>query len=1024
MRCLYCGREIGAFKLRRDGEFCSKDHRKNYGDRLNKVLHQISSPEPPPAGVAAFVVSWPRQNGSSLPTLHRWDSGNHRLHLREMSLTMVVDVEETTEQIPPLCRCWMPGSPAEPVMSFVRASAAPEALGPLALRIPAFSLGAQVAVQVPAPRMQWLTSPPAEPAERFIIVSYAAAIPCAAQPPAFTLQPCSEVRVPPPSVAWMPGHPAEPAERMLVSTVSAVFASVPATVRLRALDLAAEDEVLLEPEEPLVVPAACEAWMPGLAAEPVAAMVWPATGEAFFTDISHLLRSSVPYTLPALPKLQGPAACTASMAVPKAEPVDILICQSAAGNIIASNPETVPELALAPVLASTAADATFAEPPLCESWMRAPEPEPVFSFVQSSTAAESFAGIALRPAVLTLAIAEPYVPSVEACKPVPAAESVMAGVWPHVADAPLTLVRATAELRLPDMAALSLFSEKPGAKTRPEVAEPAAGATPEPVESWVAAAVYTMPASAAHAAHRVPERAAPALVASNALPMMAGPVPGAPPVGVESMLVSVAATALKPLVAAVEMPAFAVSASLERAQPKFEQPGLAASPSIPKRANNVVVLRPISTISLAQPQHQSGGVHTNVPQPGFIPVEYHAQRMRGEPACALPWQAPNLKPVPPRFAVRPLFERLEEELAAQKPARKEPAFAEVFAMPEAKKHSANRLGFARKAIAAGLVIGGMWLGTSMVRLARQPVVARQTDFGAAASPVAGPSLSAAAGQVSTAPAQSEAKGPMAWVRKSIVNRATYQAGDNFKDGMQAWGAASQTYAPGWQKNRDGYVHMGELALFNPSLKLADYRFEFFGQVEKLGMGWVVRAKDPQNYYAVKVKVLEAGLRPIIAVVHYPVLGGKAGRQVETPLNVMVHNNEPFQVAVNVKGNRFSASIEGEEVDSWSDDRLPSGGVGFFADAGESARLYWMKVTTNDDWLGHVCTMLAGDSSARVTSEVWGAGFGDKQPGGIPRPEGPGSAGNVTLAAAGLGLPGLKARGSRNSKYGRNQTWNS
>jgi hypothetical protein len=413
-----------------------------------------------------------------------------------------------------------------------------------------------------------------------------------------------------------------------------------------------------------------------------------------------------------------------------------------------------------------------------------------------------------------------------------------------------------------------------------------------------------------------------------------------------------------------------------------------------------------------------------MPQPGFIPVEYHAQRMRGEPACQLPWQVPNLKPVAPRFAVRPILDRLEEELAAQKPARKEPAFAEVFAMPEAKKRSSNKLGFAGKAIAAGLVIGGMWLGTSVVRLARQPVLARQTDFSVGASPVAGPSLSAGVRQSSSVPGQTEAKGPVAWVRKSIVNRATYQAGDNFKDGMQAWGAAPKTYAAGWQKNRDGYVRPGDLALFSPSLKLADYRFEFFGQVEKNGLGWAVRAKDPQNYYAVKVKVLEAGLRPIIAVIHYPVVGGKAGRRVETPLNVMVHNNEPFQVAVNVKGNRFSASIEGEEVDSWSDDRLPSGGVGFFAEAGDAARLYWMKVTANDDWLGHICNRLAGDSGSRVTSEVWGTGFGNTQPGGIPQPEGPGSAGNVTLAAAGLGLPGLKARRSRDSKYRRYQTWSS
>jgi hypothetical protein len=36
-----------------------------------------------------------------------------------------------------------------------------------------------------------------------------------------------------------------------------------------------------------------------------------------------------------------------------------------------------------------------------------------------------------------------------------------------------------------------------------------------------------------------------------------------------------------------------------------------------------------------------------------------------------------------------------------------------------------------------------------------------------------------------------------------------------------------------------------------------------------------------------------------------------------------------------------------------------GGVGFFADAGEQARLYWIKVSKNEDWLGRVCAFLSG-----------------------------------------------------------------
>ena len=42
-----------------------------------------------------------------------------------------------------------------------------------------------------------------------------------------------------------------------------------------------------------------------------------------------------------------------------------------------------------------------------------------------------------------------------------------------------------------------------------------------------------------------------------------------------------------------------------------------------------------------------------------------------------------------------------------------------------------------------------------------------------------------------------------------------------------------------------------------------------------------------------------------------------------------------------------------------DDRLRAGGVGFFSEAGEHARLYWVKVSNNTDWLGRLCGMLSG-----------------------------------------------------------------
>src|ERR1035437_5950094 len=212
------------------------------------------------------------------------------------------------------------------------------------------------------------------------------------------------------------------------------------------------------------------------------------------------------------------------------------------------------------------------------------------------------------------------------------------------------------------------------------------------------------------------------------------------------------------------------------------------------------------------------------------------------------------------------------------------------------------------------------------------------------------------------PAQPAPKGPVAWVRQTIANRASLRIAEDFR-GMENWDSAAKARPAGWSRHPEGYVNPGALALFPPSLNFTDYRMEFFGQIETKSIGWTVRATDTMNYHAMKLTVMEAGMRPFVALVHYNVVGGKSGHRTQTPLNVMVHNHTPMQFAVDVRGNRVITSIDGEEVDSFVDNSLVAGGVGFFSEAGERARLYWMRVSRNDDWLGHVCAMLADGAGA-------------------------------------------------------------
>ena len=206
------------------------------------------------------------------------------------------------------------------------------------------------------------------------------------------------------------------------------------------------------------------------------------------------------------------------------------------------------------------------------------------------------------------------------------------------------------------------------------------------------------------------------------------------------------------------------------------------------------------------------------------------------------------------------------------------------------------------------------------------------------------------------------------IRQWMSQRATRDFADDFRSGLNQWKGAQAKWPKSWSYSKDGFMHPGQLALYRPSGALEDYRFEFMAQIESRSVDWVVRAHDADNYYALKFTVLQPGPRPVMAMVRYPVIDGNKGARVETPLRMMIHANTPYRVTVDVKGNRYRAYVEGQEADFWTDDRLKTGGVGFFSEAGERARVYWVKLESHGDLLGRICGLLSGKSSEGATNK--------------------------------------------------------
>jgi hypothetical protein len=640
-------------------------------------------------------------------------------------------------------------------------------------------------------------------------------------------------------------------------------------------------------------------------------------------------------------------------------------------------------------------------PAMCERWMPAPGADPVFSYVQSSTVPALTPQLSVTLPAFALSLADTHVPSVSRSKTVPTAEAVMAAILPSAANAPVVPIRSNAAVTMPGL--VTIPGERVAVATAAACAPP-----PAAVESWLSASLVSVPLSIKHTALTSAELAD-LPVLHQPIPAICRPVAGLSPDALESFLVPAMAAALAPA-ARLHLPPFAISATRDRAVPIYGARSLAPAVSQPPAGEiRMTGLQPIGTLTVTAPEEARTSLAPTVPSSDLLPMEFHTHRPPTALVARTEWIRSQVALEAPRFLLRPVLDKLEEPAVEKKAPRKE-RVVEIRNMPSGKRSSALLMAVGR--VAAMFIMGvTLWFATANFLGERR--MAREMSSGAALS-VAANTNSGGNG----APVPHKATGPMARVRQAIADRAALRIGENFRD-MENFDGAQKARPEGWNRHRDGYMNTGALALFRPTLKFTDYRMEFFGQIESKSMGWTVRSADVNNYHAMKLTVVEAGIRPFVALVHYNVVDGKSRHRTQTPLNVMVHNNRPMQLAVDVHGSRIVTSINGEEVDSYIDNTLMAGGVGFFSEAGERARLYWMKVARNDDWLGHVCAMLAEGVGAN-SAGLHRPGI----PGSVPVPGLPDEGDGLTLSAMWIALPYLGAtRKTRFLKTWRSEPWN-
>jgi hypothetical protein len=146
------------------------------------------------------------------------------------------------------------------------------------------------------------------------------------------------------------------------------------------------------------------------------------------------------------------------------------------------------------------------------------------------------------------------------------------------------------------------------------------------------------------------------------------------------------------------------------------------------------------------------------------------------------------------------------------------------------------------------------------------------------------------------------------------------------------------WVEGWGSDPSD-VHAGrDITIYRPSLKLSDYRLEFQGRIETKSLGWVFRAADPQNYYAMKLMTVSSGLNSKVALFKYLVVNGRQTQVGRVPIELAVQPDTGFNIRVDVRGPQFTTYVQGQQVDVWTDDQLKTGGVGLLNEREERGRV--------------------------------------------------------------------------------------
>lgn len=144
-----------------------------------------------------------------------------------------------------------------------------------------------------------------------------------------------------------------------------------------------------------------------------------------------------------------------------------------------------------------------------------------------------------------------------------------------------------------------------------------------------------------------------------------------------------------------------------------------------------------------------------------------------------------------------------------------------------------------------------------------------------------------------------------------------------------------------------------LKLWKSSASLHNYQAEFQAKLEKTSLNFAFRASENGNHYGTRIAIVRPGPLPNAAIVRYSLVDGREYDHLQIPIAVTLGRGETYRMGLTIQDNQFTTFMNGKVISRWTDDKIRTGGIGFFDDPDDPQQIAWVSISERDSFLGRM-----------------------------------------------------------------------